>query len=310
MKAPQPLTLPHVSLAHPAVPVLAMVLCALLWGTGVVTYKTALTAFDPLQGAFGRQCVGLVVFVLVFGRRLLRIARTITPGDWWRFAFVGLCEPCLYFVFYSYGLHLTSPIQAGVIMATVPMGATIAAWLVLGERAGVWLWRGLALAFAGMLAMNMLSAPSSHATNPVLGNLLMLGCCVCSAGYMVGLKKFNMPYPMLFSAAFQAAAGTLFFGLALCVVNPGPLPPLNLTPWLCLVYTGVAVTFGVYMLFNYCLPRLPMGQVTAFINLVPVVTMATSYTFLGERLSLGELGACGLILVGVIVSQRRVNQAG
>lgn len=286
------------------VPIVAMLLCALLWGTGVVTYKIALASFDPLQGAFGRQGVGLLMFALVFGSQVLRIARTIRRSDWLRFSFVGLCEPCLYFVFYSYGLRLTSPGQAGVIMATVPMIVTLTAWMVLGERPRSCLWYGLGVAFVGMAGMNLLSAPTVNAPDPVLGNLLLLGGCVCSAGYMVGLKKFDMPYPMLFSAAFQACSGTVFFGAACLLDNAKPWPALTPVPWFCLLYTGVAVTFGVYTLFNFCIPRLPMGQVTAFINLVPVITMATS-AVLGELLSLPELACCALILGGVVLSQRK-----
>ena len=282
----------------------AMLLCVLFWGTGFVTYKEALSFFDPLVAAFGRQAVGLLVYCIVFRKWLVDLTRFVEKKHWWNFLFVAACEPCLYFIFSSYGMKNTSAAMTGIIMSCVPIFTTIVAWIFVKERPGRNVWIGFAVVVIAISWLNLLSSPTTSAPNPVFGNILLICACLCTAGYVVGLKKFDLPYPMVFSGAVQSMAGSVFFFLLMMTPYCHLPTHFELGPTLCLIYTGAAVNFGVYFLFNGCIDKLSAAKLTAFVNLVPVVTIVTGMIFLGERLTFLQMVLCAVILLGVYWSQK------
>jgi drug/metabolite transporter (DMT)-like permease len=56
-------------------------------------------------------------------------------------------------------------------------------------------------------------------------------------------------------------------------------------------------------MYNYGMSKIPAGQASSFINLIPVITLAMGLVLLGERLNWMQYAASALVVVGVYVSQ-------
>jgi drug/metabolite transporter (DMT)-like permease len=69
------------------------------------------------------------------------------------------------------------------------------------------------------------------------------------------------------------------------------------------LYLGVFVTIGAYGMYNYGMSKIPAGQASSFINLIPVLTLVMGLVLLGERLNPMQYAASALVIVGVYVSQ-------
>lgn len=286
---------------HADLTALAATLC---WAVGYLIYKEVLLYFDPLIAAWGRMFFGLCVYCVVFNKWLLRIARQVKPKHWLVYLFAAFCEPCLYLVFTSFGMKYTTVSQAAVVASCVPVIVTLLAWLTIREKPGRYTLPGFVVVVIAITLLNSTATASAYAPNPVLGNSLLVVACVCSAGYMIALRRFSMPYPIIFSAVVQAAVGSIFI-LPVIFFSGTPWPAQwPLKPTFLLVMSGLVTTFGVYTLFNSCIPKMPLARLTSFVNMVPVFTIALSMLIMGETLSPLQLACCAAILLGVMISQR------
>ena len=283
---------------------LTMVAGVLCWSVGVIIFKEALLYFDPLIAAWGRMFFGACAFAAVFHVKLVKIARQVTRKHWYVYLFTGFCEPCMYILFLSFGMKYTTVAQTAVITACLPIVATLAAWVFIKEKPGRFALPGFAIAVAAIAALNFTATASAYAPNPVLGNCLLILAILCSAGYYTTLRRFPMPYPLMFSAVVQAFMGSVFI-IPIILLTGTPLPTAwPVWPTAMLVLSGVVTTFIVYTLVNVCIPKMPMARLTAMINLVPVFTIALGLLVMGETLTLLQILCCVAILVSVVVSQR------
>ncbi len=281
-----------------------MLLAILCWSTGYIIYKEALLYFNPLIAAWGRMFFGFCIFCIVFNKWLLRIARQVKPRHWCVYLFTAFCEPCLYLLFISFGMRNTTVSQTAVITACTPIIVTLLAWLTIKEKPGKYALPGFVLAVIAIGVLNSTAEASSYAPNPVLGNGLLIVGGVCSAGYLIALRRFSMPYPLMFSAMLQSLIGTLFI-LPVIYFSGTPIPTeWPFKPTLMLVLSGLVTTFGVYTLMNSCIPKIPLARLTSFVNMVPVFTIFLSIVIMGETLTAVQFGCCVVILLGVFISQR------
>ncbi len=285
------------------VPTLALIGAMLLWGSSFIAMKVAVGSFHPLLVVFGRMAIAAVAFGGFAGR----FRGDYRAGDWKWIVLMALCEPCLYFVFEAYALRYTSASQAGMITAMLPLMVALGARVFLGERTPGRTYAGFALSIVGVVWLTGVAAATEHAPDPFLGNLLEFLAMCCATGYMVALKKLTERYNSWFLTFMQALIGAVFFlpALALPAVSlPADIP---LVPALCVVYLGLCITIGAYGLYNFGMSRLPAGQATSFVNLIPVITLALGSLILGETFSGQQYLASGVVFLGVFLSQMKKN---
>lgn len=291
----------------------ALFMSALLWGSSFMTMKFAFRHFDPMVVLFSRMFLGSVGFLFFIGG-LKRIQ--YRKGDWKYILIIGLCEPCLYFVFEAMALENTTSAQAGMITAILPLMVAVAAGIFLKERTSRQTLIGFVLAIVGVCWLSLTGEVSETAPNPLLGNIYECIAMACATGYMIILRSLGNRYPSVVVAGFQAFIGCLFFLPFLFFPSttlPARFEPL---PVAAVIYLGIFVTLGAYACFNYGLSRIPAGQAAAFVNLIPVVAVILGWQVLGEAFVPEQYLASALILIGVCMSQRRkkprvaVNPAG
>ena len=281
---------------------LALLLASALWASSFVVLKMAFAVYDPMVVIFGRMLVGSLLFLALW-----RNFRTVKyqPGDWKPLLFMAFCEPGMYFVFEALALENTDAGQAGMIVALLPLMVAAAARIFLGERVSPRTWAGFTLALAGAAWLSLDAVSTATAPNPALGNFLEFLAMVCATGYMITLKRMSVRYSPLFLTAIQAFFGTAFYFPLLFLPStamPTIFDPLGVGA---IVYLGAFVTLAAYALYNYGTSKIPASQASAFTNLIPVVTLAMGWAVLGERLTLWQYAASGLVLFGVVLSQDR-----
>lgn len=278
---------------------LALVLAMLLWSSAFIVLKNLLAVWGPGQVIFGRMLVASACFLMLwpFWRNI-----GYRTGDWRWFIAMGLAEPCLYFLFEAHALNYTSAGQAGMITATLPLLVSITAFLFLGERISRRQLSGFLIAILGVVVLTLSGERTAAAPCAWLGNLLEFGAMLCASGYVIALKHLSARYSPLFLTALQAFTGVVFFA-PLALLEPLP-SVVGVTQWCSLLYLGACVTLGAYLLNNWAITRLPVTQASAFSNLIPVFTLFLAYWWLGERMTLLQLLASGVVLLGVIISQK------
>ena len=166
---------------------------------------------------------------------------------------------------------------------------------------------GLALSIAGVIFLTLSQGGGGEASNPVLGNLMEVGAMVFAAANMLMIKKLSGRYSPWSLTAMQVIAGVIFF-------LPGLFQILQTdraiwTPRLVtiLVFLGAFVSLGAFGLYNWGISKIKASSASTFINLVPVIAIITGWLFLGEGLTMIQLAAAAGVIIGVILSQRKVG---
>jgi len=272
----------------------------LLWSGSFIGLKIAFRSWDPMVVIFGRMAVAS--FCFLFFHRILRKV-IYRPGTWKALLCMAICEPCLYFVLEARALENTSASQAGIVVATLPLLVAVAARFFLNEPLTRRNLIGLFIAIVGTCWLSVTSEATESAPNPMLGNLLEFVAMFCATGYIVILKRMTAYYPPLFLTAVQAVVGCAFF-LPLLFLPSTTLPTaLDIEPVLAVVYLGACVTLAAYGCYNFSLSRIPAGQASVFVNLIPVFTVFLGWLILDEQLTPRQYGAALLIFWGVWFSQ-------
>ena len=216
---------------------------------------------------------------------------------------LALFEPCLYFIFESKALQLTSASQAGMITSLMPIITAMAAGYFLKEIITKQLIFGSLIAMSGAIWLSLQGTTSISSPNPLLGNFLEFLAMACGAGYTITARYLSDKYSALFITAIQAFIGAIFF--APLFLYEYFTIPLNITmnSFLWVLYLGVVVTLAGYGLYNYALTKITASKAAVFVYLIPVFTLILAYFVLNEKLSIIEFIACLVILVGVFISE-------
>lgn len=225
-------------------------------------------------------------------------------GDWRLVAAMVLCMPCLYFLFESYALKLTTSSQAGIVSASLPLMVAFGARLTLGEALEPRKVAGLVIAMLGVAALTLAGDGGGGAENPVLGNILELMAMVTAAGYMLLVKRLSTRFGPWRLTAYQNMGGVIFFIPGLWSLIQAGTSVWTLALAGAMVFLGVFVTLGAFGLYNWGISRIPAGRASAFINLVPVIAVALGWSFLGEGLNTPQVVAGAVVIGGVWLSQR------
>ena len=283
-----------------ALPILALLLAMVLWGSSFVALKYSFQELHPLTVIFGRMAVAsfcFFPFVRSFARMGLRRRHV------WPVAAMCLCEPCCYFLFESAALVHTGAAQAAMITTMLPLMVAISAGLVLGERVSARTVAGFVVAASGAVWLSLAGAKTIWAPNPALGNFLEFMAMVCATGYTILMKRLSKELHPFFLTGLQAFTGTLFFAPFLLLPVVRASSDLSINGVLAILYLGMVVSVGAYGLYNFGISRIPASQAAAFVNLIPVFSILLGFLILGERLTTWQWWASTLVFLGVLLSQ-------
>lgn len=282
-------------------PFLALLLAMVLWGSSFVALKYSFQEMHPLMVILGRMAIAACCF-LPFFRSVARVGfrrRHLPPV-----LAMCLCEPCLYFLFESAALTYTSASQASMITSMLPLMVALGAGFFLGERISSRTLGGFVVAAAGAIWLSMGGTGTETSPHPALGNFLEFMAMVCATGYTILMKRLSKELHPFFLTGLQAFAGALFF-VPVLLLPSVRAASLSVNGWLAVLYLGTVVSVGAYGLYNYGISQIPASQASAFVNLIPVFAILLGFLLLGERLTVWQWLACGLVFGGVLLSQDR-----
>ena len=280
--------------------ILSLIFAMFIWASSFVALKSAMNDLGPFTVIFFRMLIASLCF-LYFIKGFLKY--DFSKKDIKFILLLALFEPCLYFIFESKALQLTSASQAGMITSLMPIITAMVAGYFLKEIISKQMIFGSLIAMGGAIWLSLQGTSSIDAPNPLLGNFLEFLAMLCAAFYTVTVRYLSDRYSALFITAIQVFIGTVFF-IPLFLyeyINIG----LNMTveSFLCVAYLGEVVTLGGYGLYNYALTKIEASKASIFIYLIPVFTLFLAYFMLNEKLSSLEFIACFIILFGVFISE-------
>lgn len=283
---------------------LAALFTVIIWGVTFISTKILLVAIPAEEILFYRFLLGWLALWL-FAPRFL-------PFQGWRselvFAGAGFFGVTLYFLLENIALEYTYASNVGVIVSSTPFFTAIAGWLVFrGPKPGDRFYLGFLIAIAGIALISFNDAAIHFSPT---GDLLALLAAIAWAFYSGLTRKLTM----LNLGSLRTTRRIFFYGLLLMLpvlafrgLSAGYATlaaPVNAFNLILLGLFASAICFATW---TFCLARLGEARASAYIYLVPVITILAAAIWLNEIITLRIIFGAFLTLGGVALSQHKVN---
>jgi drug/metabolite transporter (DMT)-like permease len=278
------------------------VLCWLLSAGVYIAAKAVATEMPPWALCFWRVILAGTILLPTTRHHWPAIAATVRQR--WRALLVigGLGLAITQGLLYT-GLAYTTAINAGLILALMPVITMILARFVLNEPLGPWQVMGSVLACAGMaliVVRGNLAALLRLDLNA--GELFVVAGALCFALYTVLLRRARFelaPLPQLVVLLAGGAIAALPFYLWELLHDERTA--LNARGLVALAYVAGPGGALMYYLFNRSVEALGASKAGVLLYLQTVFVAVLAYFFLGERLQAYHLVGAGFILAGVLL---------
>ncbi|TCC28425.1 DMT family transporter [Kribbella sindirgiensis] len=275
---------------------LVTAIAPIAWGTNYFVTHEYLPAGHPLYGAVFRA--------LPAGLLLLALARRLPRGIWWwRSLLLGICNMGAFFALIYLASQLLPVSLASTIMSAAPFTMALFAWGLLAERPTAQVLIGATAGIAGVVLL-LGAASTSVDVRGVAASAAALTMSSC--GYVLAKKWGRATEGPLATTSWQLIAGGLVL-IPCAVVVEGAPPHLDGPAVAGFAYVGLVATALAFTAWFAGLRRLPAASVGLIGLLNPVTGVLLGLLVSGEVLTLRQVGGLALVLLGITLSQVRVN---
>ncbi|AYZ64252.1 DMT family transporter [Burkholderia multivorans] len=213
------------------------------------------------------------------------------------------------------GTRLSSPLDAGVMLGTLPAMSTLIAAVLLRERQTPRDWAAAALATAGVLLVTFTPGHAAPSMRALAGDALVLAAVACEAVFILLNRRLAVPLaPLTLSTAMSG----LGFALALVpaafewhAATAGWTSGANaaVVAVVSVVYYALVPTVLGYLCWYAGSARTSGTEAALFTAFAPVSAVLFAVTLFGETLNAARLAGIALVVAGVLVGAMRRRAA-
>jgi drug/metabolite transporter (DMT)-like permease len=231
----------------------------------------------------------------------------IKKGDWKLFLMLAVFEPFFYFIGESFGLTYVSATVCSVLISTIPVFATIGAWLLFKEKLKVINYAGIILSFLGVLIF-ILNTDGSLSFS--LKGLGLLTLAVLSAvGYNLTLSRLVGTYSPVYIVNVQNIIGAILFLPLFLIFDIKHFISIPFTFELFkpIIELAFFASCGAFILFAYSVKNIGITKANVFSNCIPVFTAFFSFLLMGDRLTIQNIIGMAVVIAGLFMSQMNLS---
>jgi drug/metabolite transporter (DMT)-like permease len=274
-----------------------------IYGLNYVIAKGIMPDFMAPRAIIFLRASGTMV--LFWAIASLLIKEKVDKRDLWRLALCAFFGVFLNQILFFEGLNMTTPINASIIITTVPVMVLIYAHFIIHEKITRSKLFGIILGGTGAGLVILSSGSISLSADTFLGNVLIFINAASFAFYLVMVKPLMVKYHPLTVIKWIFLFGFLFvapFCYKLFIETDFSAIPVNI--WGSIAYVIIATTAIAYYLNNYSLTVLSPSVTGAYIYLQPLLASTVAILLGTDHLTPEAVIASLLILTGVYFVSR------
>ena len=216
---------------------------------------------------------------------------------------LALFEPFFYFLGESFGLTYVSATLCSVMISTIPVFATIGAWLFFKERLRAINYAGIVLSFIGVLIF-ILNREGGLSFN-IRGLGLIMLAVLSAVGYNLTLSSLVGSYSPVYIVNVQNIMGAILFLPLFLILDFRQVSSMTLTfnMFKPIIELSVFASCGAFILFAYSVRNMGITRANVFSNSIPVFTALFSFVLLGEKLTAQNIAGMAVVITGLFMSQ-------
>ncbi len=248
-----------------------------------------------------------VIFIRVFGASLIfwlislfYKQEKVSPKDFQTMAVASIFGVAINQIMFFEGLNLSTPINASIIMLSVPLGVLIFSRLLFKEAITRIKVTGIVLGISGAIYLILSGGSMEFNKDTSLGNLLNLINAASYAFFLVMIKPLMSKYHPFTVMRWVFLFGTVVvmpFTTHVFLETDFAAIPWNI--WLNIIYVIVFTTVLAYFLNNYSLLHISPTVNSTFIYLQPVFASLIAILFGKDKLGWHFILPVILIFTGV-----------
>jgi drug/metabolite transporter (DMT)-like permease len=284
-----------------------LIVLAALWGASFLFIRIGVTDFGVAPLMLLRVAIGaLFLFGLALTRYPPRALYAQLRERAGPLFVVGALNSALPFCLFAFAELTLSAGVTSVINATTPLWGALVAYLWLKDKLSAARALGLAIGFAGVLALvwDQVFAPhGAHAAAP--GPTLLASGAALGATLLYGIaanytkRKLTGVDPLINATGSMIGATLLLAPFALAT---WPAGPVSAGAWGAVACLGVACTGVAYFIFFYLITHIGPARAITVTFVIPIFGILWGALFLDERVSPGMLEGCAIVLLGTALA--------
>jgi drug/metabolite transporter (DMT)-like permease len=284
----------------------AVILSMIFWSFSFIWFKMANEYYRPITIVFIRLIISVAILssYLILTKKFMKIRKE----DRRLFFMLALFEPFLYFLGESFGLTFVSSTAGAVIISTIPVLATIGAWIFFKERLRLINYAGIILSFLGILIF-ILNKDGSLSFN-IKGLLLLSFAVVAAVGYNLTLSRLVGYYSPVYIVNVQNVLGALFFLPVFLIFDLRTFisAPHSLISFKPIIELSVFASCAAFILFAYSVKKMGITKSNVFSNCIPIFTALFSFILMGDKFTFQNIAGMAVVIAGLFLSQIHVNK--
>jgi len=262
----------------------------------------------PFGFIFCRVLGALVLFWLFTS--ISKVKEKVAKKDFFRLMICGVFGVAANQLMFFYGLNLTTPINAAIIMTSNPILVLIISATLIGERITPLKIAGIFIGLAGAAGLILHGQSLEINTSNFIGDLFIFLNATSYAIYLVLVKPLMSKYHPL-----TIIKWVFLFGFT--IVIPFGFNEFNQINWISFdgyiwssfLFVVIGTTFLAYFLNIYGLKRLSPTVVSTYIYSQPLIATTVALLLQKDHLSLIKIVSALMIFLGVfLVSKRKKVQ--
>lgn len=272
------------------------------WGINFPIAKTVLGVMSPMVFSSTRYLMAsalLFLLLLIRGQSI-----KINRSEALQLLGIGLLGIALFQGGWAYGLSLTTASKSAILVSTAPVFGAIFARFK-GEKTSLVGWFGIILSLLGVaFIINNSLTEITFGGGSLTGDLLCIAAgCVWALYTTVSGSMVARRGPVLVTAwgmLFGAGILTVVASPDLITQDWSIMTPLNWLAWMSTAILGAALAF-----IWYCagIARLGITRGMSYSFFIPVIAILTSVLFIGESMSILQIGGAVIVLLGIRLSR-------
>jgi drug/metabolite transporter (DMT)-like permease len=273
----------------------------IFWSFSFIWFKAANETFRPITIVFIRLLFSVILLTtfLIISKNFMKIKK----GDRKLFLMLALFEPFFYFLGESFGLTYVSATVCSVLISTIPVFATIGAWLIFREKLKIINYAGIILSFIGVIVFIINTDGSISFSIKGLG--LLLFAVLSAVGYNLTLSRLVGTYSPVYIVNVQNIIGAVLFLPLFLILDFRHFinTPFTFNMFKPIIELAVFASCGAFILFAYSVRNMGITKANVFSNSIPVFTALFSFILLGDKLTVQNLIGMSIVIAGLFMSQ-------
>jgi drug/metabolite transporter (DMT)-like permease len=273
----------------------------IFWSLSFIWFKAANKVFHPITIVFIRLIFAAILLTayLSVTKNYMKIKKT----DRKLFLMLALFEPFFYFLGESFGLTYVSATLGSVVISTIPVFATIGAWLVFKERLKTINYAGIMTSFIGVVVF-VLNGDGSIPFN-IKGLCLLMLAVLSAVGYNLTLSRLVGTYSPVYIVNVQSLIGSTLFLPLFLIFDLKHFSSIHLTLIMFkpIIELSVFASCCAFILFAWTVRKIGITKTNVFTNCIPLLTALFSFILLGEKLTVQNIVGMIVVIAGLFMAQ-------